>query len=654
MNITRWTSRPQSASDDGDFRYDVLRSSKTGIRLVQLQPGTGTRAISINLIESYVTGTSRVQYDALSYTWGSGARDKNIFCNGKRLRVTRTLWEALNRFRSPTEELTLWIDQICIAQDWLKERSAQVQLMGEIFKGARTVIVWLGDDSDDSRAGMQLAQQLLHISLYQQVSGLGPSDLETHGLPRQGHKRWKALAQILRRPWFWRTWIVQEVVLNPHVDLLLGTNSLTWEELERVVALLDGPLPRVWQIDQAITASELPFSRINRIRLRHQKLIATSVTPIQSDELLDSPPQSQSQVYSEPQSYDGDTDDAPDLLDLLLMSRDLGATDPRDKVYALLGLGNHDIYPDYTMSPESVFSKFALHTIGLVTAMIERETSAQGLTPLDHTLSCNTREVRRALILMSCAGRQNQSLKLPSWVPDWTTNLRSRPLIFGLNLFGQRHRRFSAGGDRLGVFDWSPDHGLQLCGKLFDTVLAVGNVKLDQDLLEASPATAHERIAAWWQEAQHISHLRIVRSPGSTGFTDAFELMRRSLSICKHGYYDPRSPNHHNSNPQRRNSLLDETDITAQPGHSALHTLTLGPTRGRVVFVTATGWVGIAPYGTQAGDVVFVIMGADAPFILRPCGTDAYEIIGECYVQGIMSGEAMEMDWLGVVDIMIR
>ena len=78
--------------------------------------------------------------------------------------------------------------------------------MGKIFKGARKVIVWLGEDYDDSKAGMQLATQLLSIARYQPISGIGPADLETHGLPRRGHKRWTALSAILRRPWFWRTW----------------------------------------------------------------------------------------------------------------------------------------------------------------------------------------------------------------------------------------------------------------------------------------------------------------------------------------------------------------------------------------------------------------------------------------------------------------
>ena len=46
-------------------------------------------------------------------------------------------------------------------------------------------------------------------------------------------------------------------------------------------------------------------------------------------------------------------------------------------------------------------------------------------------------------------------------------------------------------------------------------------------------------------------------------------------------------------------------------------------------------------------------VGADVPYILRAC-EDGYDLVGECYVQGIMDGEAMEMDWIGVSDVMIR
>lgn len=300
-------------------------------------------------------------------------------------------------------------------------------------------------------------------------------------------------------------------------------------------------------------------------------------------------------------------------------------------MYALLGLGKHDINPDYSISPESVFTDFALQTVGVVTNMLARREAA-GLE-----LSLQDREVRRAMVLLACAGRQNQKLILPSWVPDWTVNLASRPLIFGLG------QKYHAGGTKLGIFDWQYDAGLQLSGILLDTVQAVGAVLLDFDV----EGNSHALIARWWLEAQQIALERIARSPGSTLYTDAFESMRRRLFICKHGYYVGEL------REKRRGSLLDDAEPGTDTAHSASQTLTLGPTRGRVMFASSTGFLGLAPHGTKEGDIVFVIRGADVPYVLRP-RADAYELIGEAYVHGIMDGEALEMGHLLPQDVMIQ
>lgn len=443
---------------------------------------------------------------------------------------------------------------------------------------------------------------------------------------------------------------------------MLGASSLTWDELESIVTLLEGPMPKLWQLDQAISASvrpppikvrcirdtqaaeilcvrrrpanldhllkELPFSRINRIRLRHQRQIYTPVSPLQTDALFEQ------HLHAVPDATLSDVSaDNPELLDLLMMSRGLGATDPRDKIYALLGIGKHDVDPDYSMSAESVFTDFALQMVGAVTSLDAMQKAA------NLELSSHRREVRRAMILISCAGRHNQKLDLPSWVPDWTVNLSARPLVFGAS------QRFAAGGDILGSFDWNFDSGLQLCGKFLDTIEMAGSVLLDYET-ETKQESLHTLVEQWWQEARQIAVARIARSPGSTMNVDAFEAMRRDLSLCKHGYFVG------SSQRARRNSLLDDLD-TSDEAHSASQTLMFGPTRGRVVCTSSTGFVGLVPYGSREGDLIFVIMGADIPFILRPYD-DGYELVGEAYVQGIMGGEIMQMDQIPVQDIMIR
>lgn len=404
---------------------------------------------------------------------------------------------------------------------------------------------------------------------------------------------------------------------------MLGDTSLTWDELEAIVELVEGPIPRQWHIDPTMSAWELPFSRINRIRLRHHR--RKSSQPLQPTFDVEQ----DAAMFEEPTTMF--EDDEMDLLDLLLMSRDLQATDPLDKIYALLGLGQNEIVPDYSSPPEAVFNEFAQHVVGEVTGLVP-----PGVKDFKH--DARTREVRKALILLSCAGIPNQNLEgLHTWVPDWTANLTSRPLIFDTN--------FAAGGDVMDRLDWDYDTGLQLCGKLVDTVVAAGTVNLTYD--ETTDAAAN--IRRWWQETKTIAEKRAVRSPGSTMNVDAFHALCRNLSLDDHGFY------HGDGRTRRRASLLDESELVQDIDRRAQQTLILGPTRGRVLFMTTTGYLGLGPHGTQEGDLIYVILGSSVPYVLRPDqdGTQAFQLIGEAYVQGIMQGEALEMDWVGIEDVTI-
>lgn len=91
--------------------------------------------------------------------------------------------------------------------------------------------------------------------------------------------------------------------------------------------------------------------------------------------------------------------------------------------------------------------------------------------------------------------------------------------------------------------------------------------------------------------------------------------------------------------------------------HDARQTLTLGPTRGRVLAATTTGHICLVPRGTVVGDLIYVVLGASVPFVLRPHAEDdiAFTLIGKAYVQGITYGEWLHMDHLaGVEDVYLR
>ncbi|KAI9866773.1 MAG: hypothetical protein M1813_000715 [Trichoglossum hirsutum] len=65
---------------------------------------------------------------------------------------------------------------------------------------------------------------------------------------------------------------------------------------------------------------------------------------------------------------------------------------------------------------------------------------------------------------------------------------------------------------------------------------------------------------------------------------------------------------------------------------------------GQNIFVTSGGRLGKGPLSAKAGDSIWVIPGADVPFILREVTSGRYRLVGEAYVHGIMHGEAINAD----------
>ncbi|KAF2994607.1 hypothetical protein E8E13_002764 [Curvularia kusanoi] len=63
--------------------------------------------------------------------------------------------------------------------------------------------------------------------------------------------------------------------------------------------------------------------------------------------------------------------------------------------------------------------------------------------------------------------------------------------------------------------------------------------------------------------------------------------------------------------------------------------------QGRRMITTQTGFLGLAPDETDIGDLIVVVLGCAFPIVLRPHDS-SFKYIGECYVDGLMNGEALE------------
>lgn len=158
---------------DDKFPYTPLDRTTGEIRLVRLHMpivANDDNEIICDLITTPLPQSP--SYEALSYTWGSPENKRTIKLNGKPFQVTQNLFGALKHLRQrtvilhnkprtfPHTERMLWIDAICINQDDLDERNFQVRLMWHIYSVAGQVMVWLGEEGDDSDVAMEMIRLL--------------------------------------------------------------------------------------------------------------------------------------------------------------------------------------------------------------------------------------------------------------------------------------------------------------------------------------------------------------------------------------------------------------------------------------------------------------------------------------------------------------
>lgn len=95
------------------------------------------------------------KYEAISYAWGAPVFRRQLTVRGKgTFNITESLHQALQRFRLSDDVRRLWADAVCINQKDIEERSAQVNIMAQIYAQARGVLVWLGPSQDTDTLAM--------------------------------------------------------------------------------------------------------------------------------------------------------------------------------------------------------------------------------------------------------------------------------------------------------------------------------------------------------------------------------------------------------------------------------------------------------------------------------------------------------------------
>ncbi|KAK4228870.1 ankyrin repeat-containing domain protein [Podospora fimiseda] len=291
------------------FSHSSIDLSTDAIRLLRLFKGIDGDPIRCEIFQTFLHEVDGVPYEAVSYTWGNIRDQIEITMNDQRAKIGTNLYLFLCSLRQPSEDNILWVDAICIDQENDREKGHQVRQMGQIYAKAQNVQIWLGPATDDTDFFInrmnELDERVLKRVDYRRNSPQAwfnewPAfleEMEQHSPDSNFITRGRrALIQLFKRPWFQRVWIIQEVFNAKRAVIRCGLYTVPTRTFVMAPWLV-----RV-EIDTHIQA------------------------------VLDIMP-----GYLRATSW---WRDRPNLETLLNKFRKCKATDPRDKIYALIGIAS--------------------------------------------------------------------------------------------------------------------------------------------------------------------------------------------------------------------------------------------------------------------------------------------------------------------------
>jgi len=210
-------------SDLNPLQYRKLDASngRQPFRLIHILPGEFSSPIECYL--NHYTLDECPEYECLSYCWGLSTDKVPVVCNEATLHITPSLESALHYLRDENDPRTIWIDQIAINQEDTEERTQQVRIMRTIYENAVRTIAWLGEPTADSDLAIEYCKRVLS-TMFTDEEFLNQVN-EGRAGKRAGSVRLikaefaktitteeeVALARLVKRPYFSRMWVIQEV-----------------------------------------------------------------------------------------------------------------------------------------------------------------------------------------------------------------------------------------------------------------------------------------------------------------------------------------------------------------------------------------------------------------------------------------------------------
>ncbi|TGO45064.1 hypothetical protein BOTNAR_0705g00020 [Botryotinia narcissicola] len=192
------------------YQYQPINLGRPSIRLLQLYKGDWSDKIEGHFISAWFDDPdSFMPYSALSYTWGYIDKVEEVTIDSARIKVTSNLHMALQHLRSGEEDQIFWIDALCINQENVHEKIHQISQMGDIYKKAEKVVVWLGRGTEETDLVMDSMKRLRKASLGWNSAEW--KDKASSWVDENNEYLTNSREQmrlILKRPWFRRIWIL--------------------------------------------------------------------------------------------------------------------------------------------------------------------------------------------------------------------------------------------------------------------------------------------------------------------------------------------------------------------------------------------------------------------------------------------------------------
>ena len=338
-----------------------------------------------------------------------------------------------------------------------------------------------------------------------------------------------------------------------------------------------------------------------------------------------------------------------DLLTLHVTLRDFHATEPRDKVYALLGLYDK-------LQSLSVRNRLNGNLLADLRKHSENQTGLPKLLtpdyerPLADVLRdatrygiAETRSLRCLNYVSHRSGKGAIGSGPPSWVQHWdqTYHAGHDPIPFEMGTRGACYGPH----DKIDVWATISTHSDP--NILCVTGVDVGIVDGVFAAIESDTPAPAIVDALYKIEQKHFDNGLDEWSSTATiasaliASTDHNQHVTRSKAMEKYRAWSDYLETHADK-PRPVRELNGVGRYQNEQSAAEYHEAFVIACENRALFLTRRGYQGVGPMGMEAGDLVVILWGCDLPVVLRPLEQkDPYQVVGTAYVQGVMWAEAV-------------